>query len=415
MTIVTRVLIIGLITQLLSACNVINILKLRSANDDITPIWQSKTSEMPIKTDYIGEKVFIYGSVNGVDGFKFMVDTGAAFTYLFDTPKVNALKLPQGYQLNLTGWGDEQDSLGYQTTMTSLEFGEMQVKNFQGAFLQVSKTPYFIDAQELIYDGVIGHDLLRHFVWTFDKKAKQVTVANQAHQAPENSQALPFDTFMSKISINGHIQFNAEDNIDHEFIIDTGSRHYFKLSSAYPEENNIALPESQVTAADFGLSGKAEHQRVTLPSIQLGEITLNKVKTNIIKTDDEDEYWVIGNAALNQFITTIDYQNSVLYLTPYQHHDFQSRYNLIGLEVRKLLSGNFIVRYVMPNLPAANAGFNVGDVISQVNGIQAKNISKDSWLTMSSTPANYEICLLSAGCKNITTQKITGYSNEFKI
>ncbi len=411
MVVFVRVIIIGLSMQFLTACYVINILKLRNANDDVKPIWQSKSHEMPIKTDYIGEKVFIYGSVNGIDGFKFMVDTGASFTYLFDTPKVKSLKLPQGYELNLTGWGDEQASLGHQTTMTSLKFGEMQVNNFQGAYLQVSKTPYFIDAQELIYDGVIGHDLLRHFVWTFDKKANQVTVANQAHKATKNSQALPFDTFMSKISINGHIRFNAEHNIEHEFIIDTGSRHYFKLSSAYPEENHVSLPTAQVTAADFGLSGKAEHQRVTLPSIQLGEITLNNIKTNIIKSDDEDDYWVIGNAALNQFITTIDYQTDMLYLRPYEDHQFQSRYNLMGLEVRKLLSGNFIVRFVMPNLPAFKAGINVGDVISQVNGIEAKHISKDAWLTMSSTPENYDICLLSSACKKITTQEIKGYSD----
>lgn len=413
MTINFRTLIISLslITLMISGCNVVNILKLRNANNDVEPIWSHSDSKFAIDTDYIGEKVFIYGTINGVDGFKFMIDSGASFTYLLDTPKVIALNLPQGYELNLAGWGDEQDSLGHQTSMKSLKFGGLEVNDFQGAFLRMSKTRYFESADELIYDGIIGHDLLRHFVWTFDKKANQVSVANKPHIPQGETTALPFDTFMTKISIEGNIDFGNGHQIEHEFIIDTGSRHYFKLSSEYPKANDVKLPNGQVTAADFGLSGKAEHQRVTLPKITLGDILIKNIKTNIIENDDEDDYWVIGNATLNQFITTIDYQTSQIYLQTYQQQAFKSRYNLFGLEVRKLLSGNFLIRYVMPDLPAMASGFKVGDIITQVNGINAKDISKDKWLSLSATPGEYEICRQSLPCIKLQSQHIDGYSN----
>ncbi len=394
----------------INGCSVVNILKLRYANDDVEPLWSHNSSHFNIPTDYIGEKTYIYGTVNGVEGFKFMVDTGASFTYLFDTPKVVGLNLPKGYELSIGGWGDESDSLGHQISMESLSFGGLEVKGFQGAFLQMSKTKYFERSDELIFDGVIGHDLLRHFVWTFDKKAKQVSVSNIPHQTLDGVIGLPFDTFMSKISIDGNIDFGNGHKIEHEFIIDTGSRHYFKLSSEYPKANDVVLPKAQVTAADFGLSGKAEHQRVTLPQIELGDIKINNIKTNIIETDDEDDYWVIGNATLNQFVTTVDYQNSMLYLTPYNNQPFQSRYNLLGLEVRKLLSGDFVVRYVMPNSPAAAEGFTVGDVITQVNGINTKNISKDKWLFISATPGAYTLCLTSLICKSLKTHHVKGFS-----
>lgn len=393
----------------IGGCNVINVLKLRSANDDVVPTWSATGDHFPIKTDYIGEKVFIYGSINGVDGFKFLVDTGASFTILYDTPKVKSLGLQKGYELGLAGWGDEDKSLGHQINMSSFSFGDLKVEQFQGAFIQMSETPYFASPDELIYDGVIGHDLMRHFVWTFDYQAKQVTVANVPFAPKKSTQALPFDTFMSKISVEAKFDFGNGHVIDHDIIIDNGSRHYFKLSSAYPESNDVELP-TQVTAADFGLSGKAEHQRITLPSITLGDIKLNKVRTNIIEHDDEDEMWVIGNGIFNQFVTTVDYQAETLYLTPYEGHEFQSRYNLMGLEVRKLLSGNYIVRYVMPDLPAKHAGLKAGDIIAQVNGVEAKNISKDRWLTMSNTPASYEICLASSQCVRLQSEHIEGYS-----
>ena len=395
----------------ITACNVVNVLKLRYANDHIVPLWKSKHSQMPIETDYIGEKVFVYGSINGVSGFKFMVDTGASFTYLFDTPKVKALQLPKGYLLNLSGWGDEEDSLGYQTSMAALSFGRMEVNDFQGAFLQMSKTKYFIDESELIFDGVIGHDLMRHFVWTFDKKNQQVTLANKPFIATEATTALPFDTFMTKISVNGRIDFGNGQKIDHDFIIDIGSRNYVKLSSAFIVSESISLPSRQITGADFGLSGKAEHQRVTLPSLQLGDLTLNKVKTNIIVSDDEDDFWVIGNAILNQYKTTVDYQSSTLFLEAYGNSPFKSRYNLLGLEVRKLLSGHFIVRYVMPNLPASDADFKAGDIITQVNDVLTQDMSKEEWLSMSNKPGKYNVCRQSLGCTLVQAKPIVGYSD----
>ena len=99
-------------------------------------------------------------------------------------------------------------------TMASLKFADMQVSNFDGAYIKASKTKYFLDQQELIYDGVIGHDLMQHFVWTFDKKANQVIIANKPYIASADSQALAFDTFMSKISIEGTLDFGHGHHIN---------------------------------------------------------------------------------------------------------------------------------------------------------------------------------------------------------
>ena len=390
-----KLITILLSASLLAACNVINVLKLRSANDDVEPVWHSEQDTMRLKTAYDGEKAYVYGNVNGVNDFKFMIDTGASFTYLFDTEKVKALNLPKGDELDLGGWGDDENSLGYRTKMETFRFADMQVDS----------------PQELTFDGVIGHDLLRHFSWTFDKKANQVSISNKAAHVTELAQAIPFDTFMSKISINAEIDFDHDQKVQYDIIIDTGSRHYFKLSAAYPESEQIKLPKAKVTAADFGLSGKAEHQRVTLPSLKLGQLKLNKIKTNLIENADEDDYWIIGNAALNQFVTVIDYHTDTLYLTPYPNHSFSSRYNLMGLEVRKQLSGDFVVRFVMPELPAKALGIKVGDILTKVNGTPIKDISKDEWLTLSATPGEYQLCFLNSDCKTLTTKHINGYSN----
>ena len=65
----------------------------------------------------------------------------------------------------------------------------------------------------------------------------------------------------------------------------------------------------------------------------------------------------------------------------------------------------------MPELPTIAAGFNVGDIITQVNNVSAKDISKDKWLSISAMPGEYEICRETLGCKSLQSQHIKAYSN----
>jgi hypothetical protein len=89
--------------------------------------------------------------------------------------------------------------------------------------------------------------------------------------------------------------------------IDTGSRHYVKVDTAYIYNENIKLPSPQITAADFGLSGQTIHIRVTVPKVRLSDLEFTNVKINVIGNidDDGDEWWIVGwvNLANNSDFT----------------------------------------------------------------------------------------------------------------
>ena len=72
----------------------------------------------------------------------------------------------------------------------------------------------------------------------------------------------------------------------------------------------------------------------------------------------------------------------------------------------------------MPSLPASQSGFKDGDIITQVNDIDAKDISKDQWLSLSATVGSYKICKetnqKSTNCLNVKSKHIDGYSNNLK-
>lgn len=409
-----HILIVLLALFSLAGCSLVNTLRIRNANDDILPTWENDQVSADLKTHYIGAKPYVEVSINGIGGFVFLIDTGASFSILMDTKKVKDLKLTPGYELELHGWGDEEHSPAYQTKVKNISLAEVEFSEVNFAYLPLSTSLYYLAPEELIFDGVLGHDILHHFSWKFDKNTNRISISKNPYQMTGEETQIPFDVSLSKLEIQGVVDFNSDQMVNRELVIDTGSRHYLKINAAYISSENVILPATQITASDFGLSGQTIHQRVTLPNLKLAGMNLNRVKTNIIgKPDgDEDDYWIVGSALLNQFVSIIDYHSSSLYLSPYHGMVFKSQYNLIGLELRKLQSGAFIVRYVFPQLAANEYDIKKGDVISKIDEQPAKDISMEKWLSISNHAGSHQICRtrIAEKCFVISSKEIKGYS-----
>lgn len=398
--------------SVLSACSIANSLRMMSANNNTVPVWQTseKKAEQNIQAYYIGEKPYIKLRINNKEDALFLIDTGASFSMIFDTPTISKLTFKKGYSLAVAGWGEGEDTLAYQTQLSSIHLGDIKFSNVNVAYIPISTSQYYLTEEEAIFDGVIGHDLMRHFVWTFDKANERVSVSSKKINSLKSDVSLAFKTSLSKISIPATFRFNDKDEIKRNIVIDTGSRHYIKMNTAFAKNKGIELPETSITAADFGMSGKASHQRVTIPIVNLGHLTLPNVKVNLIKSDDEDDWWIVGSALLNQFVTIIDYPNNTFTIRPYAHETYNTKYNLAGLDLRKLRNGRLLVRYVYPDLPADLASITAGLVLVSIDGKETTNISEQDWLEMANTPTSYELCFEKDLCKIITTQGIEGYS-----
>ena len=407
-----RLSILLLMCALMSGCNVANILKMRAANDDLLPNWPNQQTQTDLKTRYIGEKPYVYARVNGSRELLFMLDTGASMSYLFDTPATYGMELPKGFTMEVSGWGDGEDSVVYQSVLQSLSLGDVTFNNVNVAVTPISKSQYFARPEQAIFDGVLGHDILRHFSWTFDKQANQISISSKPYSPVGNENSVEFDTFFKKIRLNATIDFGNGQTTSQELIIDTGSRHYLKASASYVA-NNVELQGTTVTAADFGLSGKTVHQRTTVPSVTIGSQEFPWVKTNLIgPEDDEDENWIVGSALLNQFVTVIDYHDSKLHILPNESASFATRFNLLGLELRKLRNGEFILRYVSPDLEGSKHDFKEGDIITVIDGKQAADVSMDDWLEITATPGKHRLCVQrnELVCFDVLVEHVPGYS-----
>lgn len=405
-TVISRVISVIFILNL-AGCEVVNTIRMRQINSDVEPVVLSD-NKIKLKSAFYGEKPYIYANVDGEE-FLFLLDTGASFLIFMDTPKVRALALKRGFDLSMGGWGEQERSEAFQTEISRIDLGGVYFDNFKAAFIPVSKTHYYLRADEAIYDGVIGHDMMRHFTWEIDAKNNEIYISKSKFIPPKSAQYLEMETFFSKIFVNAKLALNDEFVANEEFIIDTGSRHYLKISDSYAARNGTEIASPKVRAADFGLSGMVEHDRATLPWIELGQLKINNIKTNLIPNDDDDDLWVIGNALMNQFKTVIDYHNDAFYLVP--QGKFVTDYNLLGLELRKIRNGNFVVRYVFPNLPASTTGIKVGDVVTKINNMPSSTISLSQFNDLSSHVGKHHLCIERENrCFGLLAADIDGYS-----
>lgn len=402
--------ILFLASWILNGCSVVNSLRMMKANENLSPVWSTDNTQQILEAIYIGEKPYIKVVGNDSTELLFLIDTGASFSMLFDTPNVEGLTKKRGFDLAVGGWGEGEDSKAYQSELSSLQIADARFEGVNVAYIPLSTTPYYAREDEAIFDGVLGHDLMQHFVWTFDKSGGQIKMATEAPEVLEGDIVLPISIFLSKLSVPASVKFNNSYEVERDLLIDTGSRHYLKLSAAYPHENAISLGGTSVTAADFGLSGVTEHQRVTLPGVGFNTLFLSNVKTNLIPSDDEDDWWVLGSALMNQFITVIDYHNKRFIIRPYPKTEYVSHYNLAGIELRKLQNGHFVVRYVSSELPASMAGLKAGDEVVRIDEVDAKQISEEQWTEINAEPKTTKMCLKSGHCVTFVTEHIDGYS-----
>jgi hypothetical protein len=391
--------VLCLLLMCLTGCGIANNLRLRQANDDLQPQWNSREQIAQLQAEFIGYKPYIRVRVNDSTELKLLVDTGASFSLLWDTAPVRQLQLRQGYPLEVGGFGQQQDSAAFQTELASVAVGPALFEKVQVAVIPMAGTGYFLKPEEATYDGVMGHDLIRHFSWVFDRSSGQISLSSQPYQAAKHEQLQPFEISWHKVVVHSSLQLNSQTRIDQELLLDTGSRHYLKINQAYLENNNIQLDGKLRQGADFGMSGRHANQRGKIGELKFGGQTLAAVPANVLPADDEDDWWLVGSGVLMQHRLVLDYLSQRWLLQPLPRQPFQARLNLTGLELRKLTNGRFIVR---DNLnPALQGWLQAGDEVSHINGIAAESISKLLWLDLSSKAGSLTLCRAAADCRSI--------------
>lgn len=405
-----RIMVV-LLCLTISGCSIVNKVRLMSANDNLKPKWSSGALVANPQADFVYAKPYVFATINGVSGLKMLIDTGSSISMLFDTDLVKSMELQQGYELEVGGLGGTQNTKAYQTEVSSIELDSIKFNNVHVGYIPISQTKFFLRRDQVGFDGVIGNDLLKELVWYFDRDRQKITIYQSLPDDLDisNATVLPFTPFFGKISFPATIFFQ-DHQLSRDIILDTGSRYHMSITSGYFDDGNY--PQPRILSAGYSLSGISTHHKVNLPMLQIGELSLKNIATNIIQ-EDEDDFWTVGSALLSQFQIIVDYPRRKLMFVPRETHIFESVYNLVGLELRKVKSGNFIVGFSSPDLPSKALNFEIGTEITSINGTPSGLLSIDDWLALASREGEFVFCTTqSDNCKAINVSQIPGYSQH---
>lgn len=382
-----------LIILSLPACSVVNSVRLLNANNDVQPEWTSQLDQVKLSTKFIGEQMFVDANINGLSGFRFLVDSGASIPCLMTTDKIKQLPLKKGYEIEIGGNGNEDPSPAYTTQIEKLKIGPVQFDEITFCVIPIEFTGYYLRTDEALFDGVIGTDLLDHFAIQIDAAENQVLIFREYSPIKATDIAIAMEKSWGKYTIEATVILKDSESKTVNMIVDSGSRNYIKLNESLLAD----LPKNskQITAADFGLSGRNIHQRALIPSLKIADLEVNNIRANFIHDEDDDDItYIIGNALLNQFVVTFDMPNETLYLRKSDNSNNISKFNLVGLQLRKTQSGLFVVRNIIQQLPAAKLDFKEGDLISIIDGKSAKETTLASWIERAADKRNLDICRL---------------------
>ena len=222
----------------------------------------------------------------------------------------------------------------------------------------------------------IGDQWLQHLPVRIDFDHQLITFYNPRYFNPPSKDP----------SIPVHFEENAVvgeasvDGIPALLMIDTGSIHSLLLNSPFVEEHDLVHRYSATFRgyAGEGVGGPDSGFYTRVNNVQLSSLTVRRPVAALLEdTQGAGASHLAGNIGLRilkRFTLLFDCPNGILYLEPSAAYNKPDVFNRAGLIVDPD-PDRARIRMVIPSSPAAEAGLEPDDVITQIDGVPPTDAS----------------------------------------
>jgi len=303
----------------MSGCSILKnkkLLKIGSFDEELFK------TELPFKL--INNFIVIEAEIDN-GKYNFILDTGAEVSVI-SLEVVSDLGLKKESSIEVFDSGEESsiinmyvvDQIKFNTTSYSelLCLG-VNFKVFQDLF-----------KCDIPIHGLIGNRLMRKAAWKIDYKNKIITLWKNKEEIiqPPNSSIVEFEKTTSG---NGEINVKMY-NSNKKFTFDTGFNGFIKADLSFAqnfasEKKEGAYAKGVSTTVSLHGSQTSEQLKQKIPTLSIGGTI---VKNEIVEFEEKSSY-LIGNIFWKNYIVTIDWKNSLLYLentgknNPHSFESFQ--------------------------------------------------------------------------------------------
>ena len=308
------------------------------------------------------------------DSLHFILDTGSGGASLDSTTCANLGIITRASDTIINGIGGKR----------KVDFVFNKSLRFPG--LHIPDMHFHVNNYEVLtsvygekIDGILGYTFFKRFIVKVNFDSLQLEILSPGKIKYGNKGTLFYPMF-SNIPIIP-VQIKDARKITHPFYFDTGAGLAFLLNEKFVSDSNLLLKKRKplLTQAE-GMTGRVQIRISVLKKIKFGPYSFRKVPVFLYKDDNNVTGYpqlggLIGNEILRRFNMTINYPKGEIHLVPNSRYRDEFDYAYTGLGIY-LLDGNISVEDVIENSPAAEAGFQLGDVVISIENNFSKNIQQ---------------------------------------
>jgi predicted aspartyl protease len=352
---------------------------LAARGDDIR--FATGNSALRIPFDMANRHIAFHARVNGQDGLRFVLDTGAGGSIL-DAQRAEALGLKAiGEQRSVGAGGPEMGSIVHGVTvgLPGVEFVDQTMGTLAlGPISAQGGQPM---------DGILGYPLLSRLVVEVDYAHRVAGIFEPGgYRYSGRGVSLP-------ISFKGHLPYVKANivlpdgrSISGKFVIDTGAATSLILSPGVIEREGIEASLGRtMTVQARGVGGARDVRLARVTRLELGGFSLARPVATLQPPGPgfisaEGTVGNIGAEILSRFNVVLDYPRKRIILEPGPDFAKPFEADMSGLS---LVSSppdfrRVTVVRVLDGSPALEAGIQAGDEIESVDGTPAGDIGLSS-------------------------------------
>ncbi len=309
---------------------------------------------------------------------KFIFDTGSENTILVKKEFTDILNISYDRKFKVLGADFEQELVAYLVRNINMDLPNLPG---QGLDLLVLKDDYFKfeEYTGLKIHGILGMDLFKTFTIQIDYK-KQNLILHRVEKfvvPSKKFKLLPVQIHRNKPYLMATVEIKQDTVAKVKLLLDTGASLSLLLHNNSSKE--LTMPEKMIPGKiGNGLGGFIQGFVGRINRLSFDEFYFNSVITNFQEVNENVQYRVnfgrngiLGNEILSRFNVIFDIARSKVYLKPIKKYNKYFKYDRSGITL--IASGKklnkFRIKELIQYSPAAEAGLQIGDLVTSVNSI----------------------------------------------
>jgi len=346
--------------------------------------FQSVFAQTPLITipfERFGDHLFIQVSVDDSEPLDFIFDSGDGITVIDEDVAEKLHLVKDKVVLN------EESVYGSIIKHNTIKVGGFLIeKNIK---VYASNLGHLEASLGREFDGIIGHDLLRHHSIRIDYDNHKFEIYDLgAH--PKKGDPIPFKLVNSIPTISGSVVLNNDEPHDGTFFVMTGAGTTLDFNAPYALKYDVVNKTGQHYSYLVKSVSKNEtkHYEGWVKSISFGKQKIDNLPVGVSLASKgvqahKHVAGILGNKVLSRYNIIMDLPSKMMYFEKNKSFDAPFAINCSGIDVQ--LSEDkqkVLIHQVFENSPASEAGIKVNAELISINGKTTKEVNMQDIIKM---------------------------------